>query len=156
MTSYRTGKPNFKMARMTIKVTVNDPHFQHQLRVSHYACFVQIWWFQLKSVTSYRADKVKFTDRQTDGQTQAKTIPLRPEWPRGKNGTFCTNTLYCIKIQQLTADNRHKILEWIIYCKLLMFWPIRKSHRTRNWNLIHRVGRTSGMHWCMSGRFAEG
>ena len=48
-------------------------------------------------VTSYRADKVKLTDRQTsrqtdgqtdrrtDGQTPATTIPLRPERPRGKN-----------------------------------------------------------------------
>ena len=37
---------------------------------------------------SYRADKVKFTDRQTDGRTdghkQKTTIPLRPERPRGK------------------------------------------------------------------------
>ena len=52
------------------------------------ACLGQIWWFQLKPVTSYRADKVKFTDGrmdgQTDGQTQATTIPLRPERPRGK------------------------------------------------------------------------
>ena len=66
------------------------PLFQYQPRVSHGACLVQIWWFQLKSVTSYRADKVKFMDGQTDGridgQTQATTIPLRPERLRGKNG----------------------------------------------------------------------
>ena len=44
-------------------------------------------------MTTYRADKVKFMDRQTEGQkdgwtyghTQATTIPLRPERPRGKN-----------------------------------------------------------------------
>ena len=30
------------------------------------------------------ADKLKFTDRRTDGQTDATTIPLRPERPRGK------------------------------------------------------------------------
>ena len=41
--------------------------------------FVQIWWFQLKSVTSYHADQVKFTDRQE--QTQAMTIPHRRERP---------------------------------------------------------------------------
>ena len=56
---------------MTLKVTVNDLHFQYQLRVSHDAYLVQIWWFQLKFVTSYRADKIKFTDR-------------RPERPKSK------------------------------------------------------------------------
>ena len=71
MTSYLTDKPNFlefwvKMAKMTSKVKVNDLHFQYQLRVSHDACLVQIWWFQLKFLTSYRADKVKFMDRRTD------------------------------------------------------------------------------------------
>ena len=49
------------------------------------ACLGQIWWFQLKPVTSYRADKVKFMDGRTDRQTQATTIALRPERPRGKN-----------------------------------------------------------------------
>ena len=67
MTSYHADKPNFlefyvKMAKMTLKVKVNDTYFQHQPRVSHDACLVQIWWFQLKSVTSYHVDKVKFTD----------------------------------------------------------------------------------------------
>ena len=47
------------MAKMTLNVKGNDSHFQYQ------------WWFKLKSVTSYRADKVKFTDRQVDGQTDA-------------------------------------------------------------------------------------
>ena len=69
--SYQADKQNFlelwdKIARMTLKVMVNDLHFQYQLRVSHDAFLMQIWWFQLKSVMSYRADKVKFTDRQTD------------------------------------------------------------------------------------------
>ena len=71
MTSYCADKPKFlefwvKMAKMTLTVKVNDPYFQYQPRVSYDACLVQIWWFQLKSVTSYRADKVKFTYRQTD------------------------------------------------------------------------------------------
>ena len=75
MKSYHADKPNFlefwvKMAKITLKVTVNDPYFQYQPRVSHDACLVQIWWFQLKSVTSYRADKVKFTDRRTDRRMQ--------------------------------------------------------------------------------------
>ena len=62
-----------QMAKMTLKVKVNDPYFQYQPRVSHDACLVQIWWFQLKSVTSFRADKVKFTDGRTDGQTDGRT-----------------------------------------------------------------------------------
>ena len=61
MTIYYADKPKFleilyKMAKMTLKVKVNDPYFQYQPRVSNDACLVQIWWFQLKSVTSYRAD----------------------------------------------------------------------------------------------------
>ena len=54
------------MAKMTLKVKVNDLHFRYQLRTSHDACLVQICRFQLKSVTNYRADKVKFTDGRTD------------------------------------------------------------------------------------------
>ena len=50
------------MAKMILKVKVNDLRFQYQPRVSQDACLVQILWFQLNSVTSYRADKVKFTD----------------------------------------------------------------------------------------------
>ena len=55
-----------KMVKMTLKVKVNDLHFQYKPRVSHDASLVQIWWFQLKFVTSYHADKVKFTDRRKD------------------------------------------------------------------------------------------
>ena len=48
--NYRTDKPNFpefkvKMAKMTLKVKVNDPYFQYQPRVSQDACLVQFWWF---------------------------------------------------------------------------------------------------------------
>ena len=68
--SYHMDKPNFrelwgKMAKMTLKVKVIDPNFQYKLRVSHDVYLVQIWWFQLKSVTSYCTDKVEFTDRRT-------------------------------------------------------------------------------------------
>ena len=71
MKSYRVDKPNFlefwvKMAKMALKVKVNDLHSQYQPRVSQDACLSQIWWFHLNSVTSYRADKVKFTDGRTD------------------------------------------------------------------------------------------
>ena len=61
------------MAKMTLKVMVNDLHFQYQLRVSQDACLVQIRWFQLKSMTSYRADKQKFTDGRTDRRTDRRT-----------------------------------------------------------------------------------
>ena len=78
------------MVKMTLKVKINDLNFQYQLRASHHAGLVQIWSFQLKFVTIYRADKVKLrtdrrTDGRTDGQTPAMTIPLRPERLRGKN-----------------------------------------------------------------------
>ena len=48
--SYRTDKPKFlefwaKMAKIILKVKVNDPHFQYKQRVSQNACLVQIWWF---------------------------------------------------------------------------------------------------------------
>ena len=43
-------------AKMTLKVKVNGPHFQCQLRVSQDAYLVQIWWFQPKSVMSYLAN----------------------------------------------------------------------------------------------------
>ena len=86
--SYYADKPNFpvfwvKMAKMTLKAKVNDNGFQYQPKVSHDACLVQIWWFQLKSVMNYRAAQVNlwmdgWTDRQTR-QMQATTIPLRPE-----------------------------------------------------------------------------
>ena len=89
MTSYCADKPNFlefsvKMAKMILKVTVNDLQFQYQPSVSQDACLVQIWWFQLKFVTSYGVDKVKFTDRWTDGRTDwGNDNTLRPERPRG-------------------------------------------------------------------------
>ena len=67
-------------AKMTLKVTVNDLHFQYQPKASQYACLVQIWWFYLKSATNYHADNANFTD----GRTQATTIPFWPERPKGK------------------------------------------------------------------------
>ena len=50
------------MAKMILKVKVNDPHFQYQLRLSQDACMVQIWWFQSKSVMSYQADMPNFNE----------------------------------------------------------------------------------------------
>ena len=47
---------------MTLKVQVNDLHFQYQLRVSHHACLVQIWWLYLKSISSHCVDKSIFLE----------------------------------------------------------------------------------------------
>ena len=79
ITSYCADKPNFleswvKMAKITWKVIANDPHFQYQSGVSHNVCLVQIWWFQLKSVTSYRVDKAKFMDGRTDRQMDSVMV----------------------------------------------------------------------------------
>ena len=52
-----------KIAKMTLKVTVNDLRFQYQPQVSQDACLLKIWWFQLKFVTSYRYG---WKDGQTD------------------------------------------------------------------------------------------
>ena len=65
--SYYADMPNFlefwvKMAKVTLKVKVNDSHFQYQLRISQDVCLVQIWQFQLKSMTSYHADKPNFLE----------------------------------------------------------------------------------------------
>ena len=89
--SYTTDKPNFlefwvKMAKMTLKVTVNDLHFQYQLRVSQDACLVSIWRFQLKSVKRYHADKVKFTDRQTDRRMGEMDRCRQWQYPFGLKG----------------------------------------------------------------------
>ena len=69
--NYRADKLNFlefwvKMAKMTLKLKVSGPYFQYQLRVCQDSYLVQMLWFQLKSVTSYCADKVYL---RTDGQS---------------------------------------------------------------------------------------
>ena len=50
------------MAKMTLKVKIKDYYFLYQRRVSHYACLVQIWWFQPKSVLGYCIDKPNFPE----------------------------------------------------------------------------------------------
>ena len=54
------------MAKMTLKVKVNDLHFQYELRVSQDACLVQIWWFQLNL---WRVIVWTRQSLQTDGWT---------------------------------------------------------------------------------------
>ena len=68
---------------MTLKVKVNDPHFQYRLRESQDAYMVQIWWFELKSITSYRTNKPNFLDSQSKW----------PKWPwRSRLMTSIFNT----------------------------------------------------------------
>ena len=101
------------MDKMTLKVEVDDLHFQYQPKVSQDACLEQIWWVQLKSVTSYHADKLKFMDGRKDGrrdgQAQATTIPLQPERPRGnkinKTNIKHQNTLDCLD-QYMASNNK--------------------------------------------------
>ena len=128
--TYRMDKSNFvefwvKMAKMILKVMVNDPYFQYQLRISHDSCLVQIWWFQLKSMTSYRADNVKLTDGwtvgRTDGQTQETTVPLRPEKPWGKN--------HKIKLRQTS-------MVYVSILNSLSFWHTRVIRFCGKLNII--------------------
>ena len=46
--------------QMALKVKVNAFHFQYHLRESQDAYLMLIWWFELKSMKSYRAGKPKF------------------------------------------------------------------------------------------------
>ena len=85
MTSYHADKPKFlefwvKVAKMTLKVKINDSYFQYQPRVTLDACLVQIWWFQLKSVASYRAVKGNLMDRETDAGNDNAPSALGKNW----------------------------------------------------------------------------
>ena len=56
------------------------------------ACLEQIWWFWLESVTSYRADKVKFTDRRTDRRRQ-RQYPCGLKVQRVKHTWFINSNI---------------------------------------------------------------
>ena len=53
-----------KFPKILSQKSQNDlkAHFQYQTRVSQYACLVQIWWFNPKSVTSYCTVKPNFLE----------------------------------------------------------------------------------------------
>ena len=55
------------MAKKTLKVKVQDPFFQYQLRVAQDACLVQIW---LIPAHIYQ----ELSCRQTDGQASAENL----------------------------------------------------------------------------------
>ena len=88
------GQTEVKMAKMTFKVKINDLHFQYQLRVSQDACLVQIWGFQLKSVTSYHVDKQKFTDGRTDRRTDAGNDNTPSAWKANGGKWYASFELY--------------------------------------------------------------
>ena len=71
-----------EMAKMTLKVKLNDLHFQYQVKASQDACFMEIWWFQHTFVRSYRAydKKVKCMDRQTDRWTDTGNDNTPSAW----------------------------------------------------------------------------
>ena len=133
------------MDKMTLKVMVNDLHFRNQLWVSQDPCLLQIWWFQLKFVMSYRTDKVKFTDRRTDrrtdrwtdGQTQATTIP--PGFLLGWNffRTICPGCQRSTGHLQFLQDNFSWTINWNLKVRLIV---VRK-HSTlmaKSGNVLHR------------------
>ena len=58
-TSYYVDKPRFlefwvKVAKMTLKIKVNDLHFQYQPRVSQDACLVQVLEFKCEYLCRWR------------------------------------------------------------------------------------------------------
>ena len=76
------------MAKMTLKIKVNDPHFQYQLKVSkdgHMFGANLVIPAQICDVLSCGQGKVY---RQMAGQTQVTKIPLLPERPMGKRYKF--------------------------------------------------------------------
>ena len=118
------------MAKVILKVTINDPYFQYQLRVSPDACLVQIWWFQLKSVISYPVNKVKFMDWQTDGQTdrcRQLQYPFSLKCHGVKTQIFChafEKVLQTV-LQWLSRDhfvNASSQWEMTLHCNVISHW----------------------------------
>ena len=104
-----------KIAKMTLKIKVNEPHFQYRPKVSWGACLFPIWWFKLKSALIYCADKVKFTDRLMDRSRQQK-IPLRLERAMGKTRSATPTVLWFFSPgnSRLISDTfkQHSKLYW--------------------------------------------
>ena len=119
---------------MTLKVNANDPFVPYQPTVSHDACLVHIWWFQLKYVTSYRADKVKFTDGQTDGRTdgqaEATTIPFRPQRPRVKHWNLSRLVLKLCLPNPLKPGGKSRM-------KMALAAPAGDASTTSEWAIFH-------------------
>ena len=82
--SYRADKPHFiefciKMAKMTLKVSVNDPHFQYQPSVYQDACLVK----KLTSLAQVCDELLRGRGKvygQTDGRTDTGNDNTPPAW----------------------------------------------------------------------------
>ena len=61
---------------MTLKVKINGP----SLNTSWEESIMHVWWFQLKFVMSFHADKIKFTDGETDRWIDEGNIKTPPAW----------------------------------------------------------------------------
>ena len=112
-----------QMAKITLKIKVNVLHFQYQLRVSHEACLVLTCWFQLKSVISYRADKLKLTGKQKGRQTDRRRQRQYPFGLKGPKVKTCiVQSVYmmiCAKRRDQPANiwQRNYYLEMSFRCK---------------------------------------
>ena len=81
---FMKSSPSWKSGEITYlsighrlgKPLVHTDHMYMNL----YFFSMQIWWFQLKSVMSYRADRVKFMDGWTDRRTDAGNDNSRSAW----------------------------------------------------------------------------
>ena len=117
-----------QMTKMTLKVTVNDLHFQYQPRLSQDACLGQIWWFQLNPVTIYRADKIKLTGGQTDGRTDRRRQRQHP---------------FGLKV--------HGVKKRILAC-LYTYWDLRTPAILFQTDRLTTPGwRPNSTHWTISG-----
>ena len=106
--------------QMTLKIKVNDPHFQYQPRVFQHACLVQLSWFKPKYV-SYCADKPNFLEFNTSQEN-----PKMHVW--FKFGDFSTNPLAVIAQTSQISKNS----EWY-YC--ISLEPMNQEMSTVRWLL---------------------
>ena len=133
---YHEDKPNFlefwvRMAKMILKVKVNDPYFKYQLRVSHDASLVQTWWFQLKSVTSYCADKVKFTDGRTEEQMDRQR---QWQYPFSLKGQGVKMNMMNERLQ-IFSQVPTKLVSLFEYQMTTDKKNRKDTHKTEQWNI---------------------
>ena len=77
---FNTSQDNLKMHTdlVILVVILAQTHYKLLRRQAKFPTILNqngqndFWWFQLKSVTSYRVDKVTFTDGRTDEQTDRR------------------------------------------------------------------------------------
>ena len=94
------------------------------------------WWFQLKSVRSYRADKQKFTGGRTDGQTERHRQRQYPFCLKGQ-GVKCTfeNVIWKNVDRTIDATWLHNTTPFLFYLDV--------NHSTELTTLFRRKRRLS-------------